>query len=160
MAWTAPRTWTPGEIPTATNFNVHVRDNMLALRTRAIATGTFNNVTYAVMSWTAVVDDFGSSISTNFWTAPWAGRFTAVLQVTWSGATGTGSFGAKIDRKTAADALVENWAESTSDKINGAVNMTGAGVMLSGERLTMSAFNNATGTAGTLTARFVVTAAG
>lgn len=34
MAWTAPRTWVVGEIPTAANFNTHVRDNMLALDDR------------------------------------------------------------------------------------------------------------------------------
>lgn len=31
-AWTAPRTWTNGEIPTATMFNTHLRDNLNALR--------------------------------------------------------------------------------------------------------------------------------
>lgn len=29
MSWTAPRTWTEGEVPTASNFNVHLRDNLL-----------------------------------------------------------------------------------------------------------------------------------
>lgn len=32
MAWTAPRTWTNGEIPTDTMFNVHLRDNLISLR--------------------------------------------------------------------------------------------------------------------------------
>lgn len=31
MAWTAPRTWVTGEIPTAAIFNTHVRDNLLFL---------------------------------------------------------------------------------------------------------------------------------
>lgn len=31
MAWTAPRTWTPGEFVTALMMNTHVRDNMLEL---------------------------------------------------------------------------------------------------------------------------------
>lgn len=30
MSWTEPRTWTPGEIPTASIFNTHIRDNLLA----------------------------------------------------------------------------------------------------------------------------------
>ena len=29
MAWTAPRTWVTAEIPTASNFNTHLRDNLL-----------------------------------------------------------------------------------------------------------------------------------
>lgn len=34
MAWSTPRTWTAGEIPTAAIFNAHVRDNLLALQDR------------------------------------------------------------------------------------------------------------------------------
>ena len=32
MAWVTPRTWVAGELATAANFNVHLRDNLLALR--------------------------------------------------------------------------------------------------------------------------------
>jgi hypothetical protein len=32
VAWTAPRTWVTSEVPTAAQFNTHVRDNLLALR--------------------------------------------------------------------------------------------------------------------------------
>lgn len=35
MAWTAPRTWTTGEIVTAAIMNVHVRDNLNAVSTHA-----------------------------------------------------------------------------------------------------------------------------
>lgn len=31
MAWTSPRTWVSGEVPTATVFNTHVRDNLKAI---------------------------------------------------------------------------------------------------------------------------------
>lgn len=31
MAWTSPRTWTSGEVPTAAIFNTHVRDNLKAI---------------------------------------------------------------------------------------------------------------------------------
>lgn len=34
MAWTTPRTWTPGETVTASMMNVHVRDNLSDLNTR------------------------------------------------------------------------------------------------------------------------------
>lgn len=36
MAWTAPRTWTDGEIPTAAVFNTHVRDNLAELSPTAL----------------------------------------------------------------------------------------------------------------------------
>lgn len=29
MAWTVPKTWTPTEIPTATDLNIHLRDNLM-----------------------------------------------------------------------------------------------------------------------------------
>jgi hypothetical protein len=31
MAWTSPRTWVAGEVPTASIFNSHIRDNLKAL---------------------------------------------------------------------------------------------------------------------------------
>lgn len=31
MPWTEPRTWVPGEVPGATEFNTHVRDNLRAI---------------------------------------------------------------------------------------------------------------------------------
>lgn len=38
MAWTAPRTWTTGEVVTAAILNTHVRDNLTALGTMIDAT--------------------------------------------------------------------------------------------------------------------------
>jgi hypothetical protein len=43
MAWTTPRTWTDGEVPGATIFNAHVRDNLAYLlggRGHVLATST------------------------------------------------------------------------------------------------------------------------
>lgn len=37
QSWTAPRTWTTGELVTAVMMNTHVRDNLTVLRTGAIA---------------------------------------------------------------------------------------------------------------------------
>lgn len=31
MAWTTPKTWVPGEIPSAQDFNTHIRDNLRGL---------------------------------------------------------------------------------------------------------------------------------
>lgn len=32
MSWSSPRTWVPGEVASASQFNVHLRDNTNALR--------------------------------------------------------------------------------------------------------------------------------
>lgn len=45
MAWTAPRTWTTGELVTAALMNAHLRDNLL--ETSAAAATTAGDLTYA-----------------------------------------------------------------------------------------------------------------
>jgi len=51
MAWTAPRTWTDGELVTAAIMNPHIRDNQLAegphLIARKTSDQTNNTTTYA-----------------------------------------------------------------------------------------------------------------
>lgn len=42
MAWTAPRTWSPGETVTAALMNAHVRDNMNVLKTNIADNGDIN----------------------------------------------------------------------------------------------------------------------
>lgn len=41
MPWTAPRTWTNSEVPTAAQFNEQLRDNLLVLKTPRADTGRF-----------------------------------------------------------------------------------------------------------------------
>lgn len=52
MAWTPPKTWAVGELLTASNFNIHIRDNLNALFltnwAQHINGGTFTN---AVAGW-------------------------------------------------------------------------------------------------------------
>jgi len=78
MAYTAPRTWTPGETVTASIMNTHVRDNITALANRAIVIGigsaggaeiTTGVVAYVeipvaldIQSWTLVSDVSGSLV--------------------------------------------------------------------------------------------------
>lgn len=55
MAWTSPRTWVSGEVPTAAILNAHVRDNLKAIGdpwtawspTVTAETGTFTSVSGA-----------------------------------------------------------------------------------------------------------------
>lgn len=42
MAWTTPRTWSPGETVTAALMNAHVRDNMNVLKTNIADNGDIN----------------------------------------------------------------------------------------------------------------------
>lgn len=50
MAWTSPRTWTAGEVPTAAIFNSAVRDNLKALTEYAAWTPTITNVTSSTVT--------------------------------------------------------------------------------------------------------------
>lgn len=44
MSWTTPRTWNPGELVTANMMNVHVRDNLNALKGESFGVQTFRNL--------------------------------------------------------------------------------------------------------------------
>ena len=61
MAWTTPRTWTDGEIPTAAVLNTHIRDNLNALstHTHSGAAGDGNDEMTGVD--TITIDDSGST---------------------------------------------------------------------------------------------------
>lgn len=78
MAWSSPRTWSPGETVTAALMNSHLRDNLNALSTKAIvvqlgaagngviSTGVkvFVEVPFAcrVTGWTLVADAVGDIV--------------------------------------------------------------------------------------------------
>lgn len=62
MAWTSPRTWFAGEKPTADIMNVHIRDNLRALR-EARRSGAVNSITDA--SGLLVVEHGGASTPTS-----------------------------------------------------------------------------------------------
>lgn len=60
MAWTAPRTWTTGELVTAAMMNSHVRDNLLFLSTFGVEgpdqdINGFTNTAYADLDATTTV---------------------------------------------------------------------------------------------------------
>ena len=61
MAWTTPRTWADGDIPTAALLNTHVRDNLNALstHTHSGAAGDGNDEMTGVD--TITIDDSGST---------------------------------------------------------------------------------------------------
>ena len=54
MAWTAPKTWSVGEVLTAANMNLHLRDNFLSMGPHLIARRTSDQ---SVTSSTVLVDD-------------------------------------------------------------------------------------------------------
>lgn len=71
MAWTAPRTWTDGEIPTATMANAHIRDNLLVLKTARGDDGRFLALSAAVLA------DLSAATVTGIARAAQANAFTA-----------------------------------------------------------------------------------
>lgn len=70
MAWTAPRTWTTGELVTAAHMNTHVRDNLSFLRGAHVcrayrsAALTINNGVNTVVSFDAETQDTDNFHST------------------------------------------------------------------------------------------------
>jgi hypothetical protein len=65
MAWTTPKTWSVGEVLTAANMNIHLRDNQLAEGPHLIARKASDE---SVISSTALQDDnelFTPSIAAN-----------------------------------------------------------------------------------------------
>jgi len=78
MAFTSPRTWTPGETVTASIMNTHVRDNFTALAARGIVLGFGSAgagalttgvkaylevpVSATIVGWTLVADQSGSIV--------------------------------------------------------------------------------------------------
>lgn len=50
MAWTTPRTWVAGEVPTAAIMNTHVRDNLNALKDPPTAVAQNFNVALSTTS--------------------------------------------------------------------------------------------------------------
>lgn len=161
MAFTDPRTWSAGEIPTATIFNTHVRDNFNALRRVALVRRVANIAGTAAevdIQWdTEDLDDFSawtSGANTKL-TAAEAGRYGATLQTFWASGTGTGSCIVKIKRYNSSDVLQETIAEFHQGFVNGSTNITGFCVMSAGDYLTASQNTGTTGTAGNITARMV-----
>lgn len=49
MPWTAPRTWTNSEVPTAVQMNQQLRDNLLVLKTPRADTGRFLGLTSSTL---------------------------------------------------------------------------------------------------------------
>lgn len=78
MAWTTPRTWSPGETVTATLMNAHVRDNLNAVSSRMIAIGiggptsgvlptgvaayVYIPASLKIVAWTLVAHESGSLV--------------------------------------------------------------------------------------------------
>lgn len=81
MAWTAPRSWSVGEIPTAAEFNTHLRDNLLAAFPAGV---TFTSYTPALTTF-----DLGSgTVTPNLGsTGVASGRYLQIGKLVFSWAT-------------------------------------------------------------------------
>jgi hypothetical protein len=157
MAWTAPKTWVVGEVLTAANLNLQLRDNFLALRGSTLVSGVPVNNGWLTPA-AIVLDDLGGwPAGVGYFTAPYAGRFGAVCFASWSGASGGGTFWTKVSHFDSTGATLRaDIAAADSAILNGRVTVAGMANMAAGERLYFGAAWGATGTAGGVTLRVVV----
>lgn len=155
MAWTTPRTWTVGEIVTASLLNAHLRDNLSSLKTAAEAMVDVRRTTPLAMNAGAYgtmlletenQDDwagFPFSTNANVQHAS-AGRYKVLGNIVTSLATGTGDFRIRLVRYTSASVFVENVAE-VFGPINGAVSICAEYQMNAGDFIQVQGFSNASG---------------
>lgn len=119
MAWTAPRTWTDGELVTKAIMDVHVRDNLLAVGKHLIVRKSADQ---SVTSSTVLVDDTALQLTvgaSDVWEFEFSLRHTAAaagdLKVTFS-FPASGRVTAQAVDLDATDALAMlDWYTSTSD---------------------------------------------
>jgi len=113
VAWTSPRTWVSGEVPTAANFNTHVRDNFKAI---GDAWGSYSP------TWTSsgTAPTIGNGTLGGFYMS--AGKLViGRLELTIGGTTnvGTGSYSLSLPVSAAASGLVAVGSAGFSDASGG-----------------------------------------
>ena len=154
MAWTAPRTWTDGELVTAAIMNPHVRDNLLAVGPHLIGRKTSDQ---SVTSSTAMVDatSLGGAVAANeVWQFEWAVKYIA-------GTTGDIKFGLTFPTSgdvcfdavwpgTNGTLQMNTWSTGTSP--TSAINLLGDGSTLHFVRI--SGIYIGAGNAGTVQLQF------
>jgi len=80
MPWTTPRTWTTGEVVTASQLNTHVRDNLDDLRTAKVAImGRNTNLSLTTATLTAVTWNQTIRNAFSWWASGNATRITPDL---------------------------------------------------------------------------------
>jgi len=121
MAWTAPRTWTDGELVTAAIMNPHIRDNQLAMGPHLIVRKTIDE---SVTSSTAFQADdvLTLPVSANeVW--QWelfllaTSDSAADIKLRWTFPAG-GTFSAQSNNSSGADVVQRvGWATTTSPAV-------------------------------------------
>lgn len=90
----------------------------------------------------------------SWFTAPDAGKYEVGCYLFWAGATGSGSFGCRIDRYNPAGSVLIDWITGQdSPIINSYLSAWGITHLDAGDRLYFGAYNSASGSAGTLQVR-------
>jgi hypothetical protein len=108
MVWTAPRTWVDGEIPTASLFNLHIRDNENVLKTSIGNDGRFLGLSSATLA------DLSAANVTGLASPSTSNTYTAAVNSFNGGSTvrivvpvGTDKFDGTAGNKTAGSIWVE-----------------------------------------------------
>lgn len=163
MSYTAPATWTAGEIPTATKFNTHLRDNVIALEdtwrhvlvTRTTSIGLPEAAWESAVWLTEVLDDWSgwaSGTPTIIQVPATAVRVTVGATFMFTSATGTGDVQAKILHNDSADVLKATVAHG-SGPMNGAVTMAALVDCAASDKFVFQSRTFATGTQHSYTGR-------
>jgi hypothetical protein len=110
--WTTPRTWTAGDVLTATLFNQQIRDNLNSLRhcNDAIAIVYLSgSPTISTGTWTTVPFDTAAANAGGLFTAgsnrfevPVTGKYELVVSIIW----GDGNTGSREIRANRSDGLL------------------------------------------------------
>lgn len=122
MGWTSPRTWVSDEVPSATDFNTHIRDNLNYLHSGqpAQAVHRLGTADYST-SGTAFADVDGTNLKLDVTTS--TGRLRIDFQGMFYGNSSTRVIkldfaidGARVG--DAANGLIEFVADQVSPKVN------------------------------------------
>lgn len=160
MAWTAPKTWTVGEVLTAADLNEQLRDNLTWLKqahagagyqrtavNQALTNQVWNPVEWNLDLWedSGYAGGGGTGVF-----VPRAGRYLAYTHLRFVNASGSGNSGVRLVVKNSGGAEITWVAETVTPLINPAVSVAGIAVVPAGGYIEAQAYVDATGAAGEL----------
>lgn len=154
MGWTTPRTWVSAEVATASNLNVHVRDNMLLLYGGVSGTkGSFAARQSTLQTLTTGVDldlifqtedrdnESAYNNATGVWTCAISGVYTFSAHLSFvANATGNRS----IYLSHSNGLVARNWTSAAVDS-TGHVNVAATWQVLAGATVKVRGFQSSGG---------------
>lgn len=154
MGYSAPRTWTAGEIPTAAQLNQDIRDNVSFLanppraQVRRTSTQSISNASWNLVTFTVEDVDTDLMFSTGTgdrFTAVTAGRYEVIFSAAFA-TNATGVRGWAVAKGTTGSAgFVASKLINTLASFETAENVVGEVVLAVGETCSVQVFQNSGG---------------